>query len=328
MKKIVYIILIVIILSLSMVFAATQDEFSTGSDKKSARADGFSFTESLETVEEKSVRLNVHWFSDLLSNSAESSEGEEDECTVESDCDEGEICVVNSEGEASCEEFCAIGETECSDGEDNDLDGLYDFLGACEGAGGEGVISICNADSFSTPEECESWCTTDGWTYVEGDTECLSPLDNDEESDPGCSNNIPDVWEDIKEKYSCSDSGCCGDPEENEIISDITNSISCESQGYDWLAPENIGCDYDGCCSDQTSETQTECEAEAETWYPPLEDGTIGYFICYTPGGEPDLDLEEILSGAGAEFGEEIQLAPETSQSFLSKVWDWIIFWN
>jgi hypothetical protein len=70
-------------------------------------------------------------------------------CDNDADCDDGEACDVDG----NCVEYCKIGIAECSDGIDNDGDGLTDY-----------------------PD----------------DPECRSPYDTDEMYDPACANGIDD----------------------------------------------------------------------------------------------------------------------------------------
>jgi len=67
---------------------------------------------------------------------------------------------------------CSVGSTECSDGEDNDKDGLYDYYGLCSD-------TDVDCSSYKTAANCASACeAVSGAVYTEADTDdCVSPLD-------------------------------------------------------------------------------------------------------------------------------------------------------
>jgi len=116
-------------------------------------------------------------------------------CVANENCASGEVC-----DSGSCVEFCVNGETECSDGVDNDGDGAYDYGGSCtinsvvypcsalpDGSGG--TVDYSGVDG--SLEECEAVCTPEN-TFISGDQECRSPLDTDETTDPVCANGVDD----------------------------------------------------------------------------------------------------------------------------------------
>ena len=63
-------------------------------------------------------------------------------------------------------DYCALGEAECSDGEDNDGDGTIDYWGFC---------SSGDCTSVKTADDCESSCSSDD--YTSEDSDCYSPYD-------------------------------------------------------------------------------------------------------------------------------------------------------
>lgn len=69
---------------------------------------------------------------------------------------------------------CTLGETECSDGVDNDNDDLYDYFGDCDDP-----LSSVDCSSLKTAAECQSACeAVTGGVYTGADADdCMSPLD-------------------------------------------------------------------------------------------------------------------------------------------------------
>jgi len=112
------------------------------------------------------------------------------ECGSDVDCDDGFAC----DSEGSCVEYCGLGETECSDGIDNDDDGLVDYSNCIF----EDVTYFCN--SIIVDEEfgivrCKSdsmdvTCSLADGSFSYGDLECRSPYDTDESSNPQCADGI------------------------------------------------------------------------------------------------------------------------------------------
>lgn len=131
----------------------------------------------------------------LFSFSVVAAEGES--CSSEADCAVGEVCE-----DEVCTAFCVSGETECSDGVDNDGDGTSDYLGICTILldAPPADFPDCNAcDSFEEGTLCGDYCISPErygnacnalWgTYTQGDSDCVSPLDTSE-SEPECSDGV------------------------------------------------------------------------------------------------------------------------------------------
>ena len=132
----------------------------------------------------------------LLSVSVVSALGES--CTATSDCASGEVC----EGSV-CTTYCTIGETECSDGEDNDGDGSYDYWGACFTASTDTTAEDCSF--VTTATECDDACSAE-LIYESFDPDCRSPLDNDESGDPECADGVDndgDTYVDYPDDSNC-----------------------------------------------------------------------------------------------------------------------------
>ena len=91
-------------------------------------------------------------------------------CSENTDCAEGEVC-----DSGSCVSYCTIGEAECSDGIDNDGDGLIDYWGACY----DGNTLYDCTDQLSAAD-CEIACGD--LPYTGADENCVSPLDSSEVS--------------------------------------------------------------------------------------------------------------------------------------------------
>lgn len=131
----------------------------------------------------------------VLSLNVVVAEGES--CTSTSDCSSGEVCE-----DGVCTTYCSIGETECSDGIDNDGDGAYDYWGACFTDSTDTEANDCSAYDFAS--ECEDSCRD--FIYYDVDTECRSPLDNDESADPRCADGIDndgDTYVDYPDDSNC-----------------------------------------------------------------------------------------------------------------------------
>jgi hypothetical protein len=122
------------------------------------------------------------------------------QCGLDGVCQEGE-CVA----------ICNIGETTCSDGIDNDGDNGYDYFGVCSEDEGATIVQ-CDPLVAGNRDECQRYCedTFGVGTYLNPDYECRSPLDNDEGSDPQCSNNLDDDGDGF-----CDVDGCCSEKEIN-----------------------------------------------------------------------------------------------------------------
>jgi hypothetical protein len=71
---------------------------------------------------------------------------------------------------------------QCSDGEDNDLDGFTDY----DGDGGDPDPGCIDANDDDESEECSDTFDNDGDGNADypNDLECLSPVDNDEQGEP------------------------------------------------------------------------------------------------------------------------------------------------
>lgn len=106
-------------------------------------------------------------------------------CTSTTECIPGTVCE-----DGVCTTYCSIGETECSDGVDNDGDGAYDFWGACFTDSTDTELKDCSVYDFAS--ECESNCIDiyPAPDYYGVDPDCRSPLDNDESGDPGCADGV------------------------------------------------------------------------------------------------------------------------------------------
>jgi|SRR3989344_2922145 len=112
------------------------------------------------------------------------------ECESDVDCDDGYAC----DSKNNCVEYCINGETECSDGIDNDSDGTIDYYSTCIY---RDVTFYCN--SIIVDEEfeivrCKSdlgdvTCSLDDESFSYGDSECRSQYDTDESSDPNCADD-------------------------------------------------------------------------------------------------------------------------------------------
>jgi len=117
------------------------------------------------------------------------------ECESDVDCDDGFACDSNGD----CVEYCGLGETECSDGIDNDNDGTADYEEISPYCLIDDVIYSCDSDSYVGPFGSGSTCyieyngipsTCTGTLVYETDSECRSPYDTDESSDPKCADGI------------------------------------------------------------------------------------------------------------------------------------------
>ena len=124
------------------------------------------------------------------SEAAEETETEETEtevssCTSYTDCLDNEVC-----NEGVCIGFCGFGDAACSDGQDNDVDGGYDYYGACQV---DGVVYTCYESEdvigsvgqeycyFYNAEGLLDFCDEyDSSAYLEADSDCVSPLDSSE----------------------------------------------------------------------------------------------------------------------------------------------------
>lgn len=152
--------------------------------------------EDMNMVTKKTLLVFIFASIFLLSLSVVSAEGES--CTATSDCASGEVC----EGSV-CTAYCTIGETECSDGIDNEGDGSYDYWGACF-IGPEGAATLLDCSAFDFAFECENSCRD--YTYESADSDCRSPLDNDESGNPGCADGIDndgDTFVDYPDDSNC-----------------------------------------------------------------------------------------------------------------------------
>jgi|APSaa5957512622_1039677.scaffolds.fasta_scaffold01431_2 hypothetical protein len=106
------------------------------------------------------------------------------ECTDYTDCSDDEVCV-----EGLCVGYCGFGDAVCSNGIDEDSDGSYDYYGACEV---EGVVYPCYEEEeligYIGQEYCYFYNAIGEWdncdeysgAYLEGDSDCVSPLDTSE----------------------------------------------------------------------------------------------------------------------------------------------------
>ena len=133
------------------------------------------------------------------------------ECESDVDCDDGFAC----DSEGSCVEYCALGETECSDGIDNDSDGTADYEEINPYCLIDDVIYSCDPASYVGPFGSSSTCyieyngipsTCIGTLVYETDLECRSPYDTDESSDPKCADGIDndgDEWVDYPFDSDC-----------------------------------------------------------------------------------------------------------------------------
>ena len=156
---------------------------------------------------------------------------------------------------------------ECDDGVDNDLDGGYDYLGACSLS--DGVYS-CTGSGYYVAEDCSGNCTNVGGTYLSVDVECDSledsegavcgdsEIEGDEECDDG---NVVDG----DGCNSICEEEFCGDGTVQEELGEeceLPNTVlaSCDVYGEDYLqdycdeechfADDDCEDDYLGCTSD------------------------------------------------------------------------------
>jgi len=109
------------------------------------------------------------------------------ECTVNSDCS-GQVC---DDGE--CVNYCGIGETECSDGDDDDGDGLTDYV--ADGSGDPECRSLLDTDESSDPACADGVSNEQAGTFAD---DSLIDFPND----PGCDSPEDDSEKKVRESLS------------------------------------------------------------------------------------------------------------------------------
>jgi hypothetical protein len=192
--------------------------------------------------------------------------------------------------------YCGLGETECSDGIDNDGDGDIDY-GYCDVNEDDTYSSeddsLCSeiigqylevGGSFisrSPLEYCEEECTNNELgTFVDPDDGCASPLDTSEDLCGYCD------WNRNGDYSSSSD----------ELCSDIIDYGVSHSVDF-----SDFGGDLGYC--------ETVCEASDSNYYTNYD----GIFV------DPEPNCDESSTSYGA---------PEVEQGFFAQLWDWLIFWK
>ena len=152
------------------------------------------------------------------------------DCSSDVDCDNGFACDSNGD----CVEYCGLGETECSDGIDNDGDGTADYINCVV----DDVTHFCNfiiVDEEFGIVRCKSdlgdvTCDLYDGSFTYSDLECRSPYDTDESSDPKCADGI-DNDNDGKTDYPY-DLDCTSPERNNE---DFSLYSAPEYSLWDWI---------------------------------------------------------------------------------------------
>ncbi len=186
-------------------------------------------------------------------------------CSSNLDCEPTEEC---DGGVCTDVGYCTEGNAECSDGVDNDGNSDADYYGVCilEGSDASdvtyyvcgcynevnGVFTQYGSYNDLTCETDETYgCATEGnfvpdpcepiegvdyilGTYYPPDTECRSPLDTDEESDPECADGDDNDGNGDTDYPEDTD---CASP---ESTSETAVSFGAPAFGAPALAPEQI----------------------------------------------------------------------------------------